>query len=166
MLLHSHISSGCMLPVPMGLATRRCQYGFSSRQSECLRLRAKQLGRIPSLGAARIPSTGHPHSNSRLQRRSRCRLSPILATASAAALAPSQDEGPKGHLSLFSAPLQAWDSWWSLGREPKNEKAQRARKLGCIASKLWKIMEVNGLMLAAALFCMVSFLVHSLRSFV
>lgn len=157
MSLQVHIPHWRRLPVSMDQAKQRCQHMKLSHHVACLKSRVNYLGRVSFLRGSQAQANGQIQNCSRRCRCIRGRVPPVSATAAATAHAPSEDRDSKRQVSLFSARLQAWDSWWSLGREPKNEKAQRARKLGSIASKLWKIMNVNGLMLTAALVCMVTF---------
>ncbi len=51
---------------------------------------------------------------------------------------------------------RTWHNYWSLGRPQKQQQDKNPKKLRKIVSKLWSIMDVNGYLLTAALFCMVS----------
>lgn len=131
--------------LPMGMAMQRHSC-TSLAHRPALRPPLRQLGKIGF--GSQVLGCGR-----RISRRSG--LHTVFATAaSAQAHSPGRNAGQGD--SFSKAPVRAWKSWWALGREPKNENAQRARKLGAITSKLWQIMNVNGLLLTAALFCMVS----------
>ena len=83
-----------------------------------------------------------------------------LRASSTASAAPIADERPHGSSNSNSeSPLtafwRAWHSYWSLGRPQKQEQDKQPKKLRKIVSKLWNIMDVNGYLLTAALFCMV-----------
>ena len=76
--------------------------------------------------------------------------------AAAASIASQHPQNPAEHSGgPLKAPLQAWHQYWSLGRPQKQEQDKKPRKLSKIESKLWKIRNVNGYLLGAALFCMV-----------
>ena len=92
----------------------------------------------------------------------RSRDSPLRSRASSAASpatlansAPlSASEGRSGNpLTSLS---RTWHSYWSLGRAQKQQQDKSPKKLGQIVSKLWNIMNVNGYLLTAALFFLVS----------
>ncbi len=55
---------------------------------------------------------------------------------------------------------RSWHNYWSLGRPQKQQQDKSPKKLRKIVSKLWSIMDVNGYLLTAALFCMVSSSAH------
>lgn len=83
-----------------------------------------------------------------------------LRACSAASAGPRVDERPQSSSysdseSPLTAPWRAWHSYWSLGRPQKQEQDKQPKKLKKIVSKLWSIMDVNGYLLTAALFCMV-----------
>jgi hypothetical protein len=80
------------------------------------------------------------------------------STASAAPIAEQNTQGSSNSKSesILTAPWRAWHSYWSLGRPQKQEQDKQPRKLRNIVSKLWNIMDVNGHLLTAALFCMVT----------
>jgi hypothetical protein len=83
-----------------------------------------------------------------------------LRASSAASAASIADERPHSSSNSSSesplkAPWRAWHSYWSLGRPQKQEQDKQPKKLTKIVSKLWGIMDVNGYLLTAALFCMV-----------
>ncbi|CAL5226115.1 g8932 [Coccomyxa viridis] len=49
---------------------------------------------------------------------------------------------------------RTWHNYWSLGRPQKQQQDKNIKKLRKIVSKLWSIMDGNGYLLTAALFCM------------
>lgn len=149
------------LPSSVSHPRRRMPMGIAKQRHSCTLLVNRPALRPPQQQLGRLTFGSHVLGcGRRSSRLCRSTLHTVFAKAAAAAQAHSPGRKAQQGDSFLKAPLQAWDSWWSLGREPKNEKAQRARKLGSIASKLWQIMNVNGLLLTAALFCMVRIL-HS-----
>ena len=100
------------------------------------------------------------HGLQTLRRKGKTRCLSGLRASSAAAAAPtaapsSQNSSAEHVEGPLKAPLRAWHQYWSLGRSQKQEQDKKPRKLSKIVSKLWKIMNVDGYLLSAALFCMV-----------
>ena len=93
----------------------------------------------------------------RRSRRSRDTFVLRLKASSAASVADqasiSTSRGTSS--SLLTAFSRRWHSYWSLGRPQKQQQEKNPKKLTKIVSKLWSIMDVNKLLLTAALFCMV-----------
>ena len=100
------------------------------------------------------------HGLHTLRRRGRTGCLSGLRASSAAAAAPTAAQPPQDPAEHSEgppkAPLRAWHQYWALGWPQKQEQDKKPRKLSKIVSKLWKIMNVNGYLLSAALFCMVS----------
>ena len=89
--------------------------------------------------------------------RDRCFLKAISAASAASVAVDVPQSASKG---ASGSPLgvlsRSWHKYWSLGRPQKQQQDKNPKKLRKIVSKLWSIMDVNGYLLTAALFCMVS----------
>ena len=128
-------------------------------------LRGKRLqelnpGRLASFltGRKPLPLTARAFRQSR---RSRDGFFLGLKASSAASVSSVADQAPhSGSQGTSSSPLTSlsrrWHSYWSLGRPQRQQQEKNPKKLSKIVSKLWSIMDVNKLLLTAALFCMVS----------
>lgn len=136
------------------------------RQVVCMRSPASQAAvRLKAVSAAcrsirslQSPRGLHPQPYRCVARHQQPLKTRAASSAGAAAgpAAPSdnQEQQSAHQHGIFGAPAKAWQRFWSLSA-PSNSEAQKAKNLSAIASKLWKIMDVNMWLLTGALICMV-----------
>ena len=143
-----------------GMSSRPVLFGAGppSPRLRCRRLEDLTQRKTTSflIGRRPLPFTTRTLRDSR-KSRDRC----LLRAVSAASAASVADQVPQSSShDASNSPLgrlsRTWHSYWSLGRPQKQQQDKNPKKLRKISSKLWSIMDVNGYLLTAALFCMVS----------